>query len=195
MIVQYKREWLYLKKSQKREAILNEAEKLFYQHGFHAIGVKAILAQAGVAPMTMYYHFTSKEEVIQEILIRRENQYFELLADKTNKSDGIHSYIESLLHAHLDWIEAEGTNGCLFLRAKQEYEGVNEEITSITREHKKTLLNRIENDLKAFRVPGSLGIQLSIILEGLTSIAQIQDLEEVKEAAMNIRKSIKASDK
>ncbi len=32
-----------MKKSQKKEDIINTAEKLFYQHSFHAIGVKNIL--------------------------------------------------------------------------------------------------------------------------------------------------------
>ncbi|QTN00300.1 TetR family transcriptional regulator [Sediminibacillus dalangtanensis] len=179
-----------MKKSKKKEAILNTAEKLFYQHGFHSIGVKAILDQAGVAPMTLYYHFKSKEDVIKEILFRRENHYFEMLGEKINKSDGIDSYMTSLIQAHMDWIKAEGTNGCLFLRAKQEYEGINEEIAALSREHKKTLLNRIENDLKPFDVPGSFGVQLSIILEGLTSMAQIQGIEEVKEAATDLVKGL-----
>ncbi|PAD39539.1 TetR/AcrR family transcriptional regulator [Terribacillus sp. 7520-G] len=184
-----------MRKSQKKEAILNTAEKLFYQNGFHAIGVKSILDQAGVAPMTMYYHFESKEELIKEVLARREHQYFELVEDKINKGDGIHTYIESLIQAHLNWLEAEGTNGCLFLRAKQEYEGVNEEIASLSREHKKTLVNKIENDMKVFDVPKSLGIQIMIILEGLTSMTQIQELDEIKEAADRLIKGIQVSDK
>ncbi|WP_026569474.1 MULTISPECIES: TetR/AcrR family transcriptional regulator [Sediminibacillus] len=179
-----------MKKSKKKEAILNTAEELFYQHGFHSIGVKAILEQAGVAPMTMYYHFKSKEDVIKEILVRRENHYFELMGEKLNKRESLESYVMSLIQAHMDWIEAEGTNGCLFLRAKQEYEGINEEIASLSREHKKTLLNRIQNDIKPFNVPGSFGVQLSIILEGITSMAQIQEVDEVKEAAIDLVKNL-----
>ena len=179
-----------MKKSQKKESILNTAEKLFYQHGFHAIGVKSILKQAGVSPMTMYYHFNSKEELIKEILVRREDQYLQLIEDNVKREDGISLYIKSLIKIHLDWIETDSFNGCLFLRAKQEYEGVNEEITSLCREHKKTLLNIIENDLKLIHVPRSLGVQLLIILEGLTSIAQIQTIDEVKEAANGLIKGI-----
>ncbi|WP_010651567.1 MULTISPECIES: TetR/AcrR family transcriptional regulator [Bacillaceae] len=179
-----------MKKSQKRESILNTAEKLFYQHGFHAIGVKSILEQAGVAPMTMYYHFNSKEDLIKEILVRREHQYLQLIEDNVKREDGINSYINSLIKTHLDWIESDSFNGCLFLRAKQEYEGVNEEIASLSREHKKTLLSRIENDIDLFQIPRSLGVQLLIILEGLTSIAQIQTIDEVKEAANDLIKGI-----
>ncbi|WP_053218672.1 TetR/AcrR family transcriptional regulator [Virgibacillus senegalensis] len=179
-----------MKKSQKKEAILNVAEQLFYRCGFHAVGVKSILEEAGVAPMTMYYHFQSKEDLIKEILVRRENQYLQLIETNVKREDGINSYIKSLIKIHLNWIEKDSFNGCLFLRAKQEYEGINDEIASLTREHKKTLLNRIENDIEIFHVSRSLGVQLLIILEGLTSIAQIQPIDEVKEAANSLIKGI-----
>ncbi len=185
----------YMKKSQKKENIINTAETLFYQHGFHAIGVKNILEQAGVATMTMYYHFKSKEDVIKEILIQREKQYFQLLEAKIDRENGINQYVESLINAHLEWIETEGFNGCLFLRAKQEYEGINEEIASISRDHKKRLLNKIENDLKFLKAPNSLSVQLSIILEGITSMVQILELDKVKKTALDLAKSILDSEK
>lgn len=183
-----------MKKSPKREAILNTAEKLFYKHGFHATGVKSILDQAGVAPMTMYYHFQSKEDLVKEILIRREKEYFQSLESKINKENGINQYVDSLIKEHLNWIETDGFNGCLFLRAKQEYESVNEEISALSKEHKKTLLNKIKNDLQLFGASESFGMQLFIILEGLTSMAQILELEEVKKASKDLAISIQVSE-
>lgn len=184
----------YMKKSTKKEAILNSAEKLFYQHGFHAVGVKSILDHAGAAPMTMYYHFKSKEEVIKEILMQRDQRYLRGIEDTINKEEGINSYIESLFKAHIDWIETKGSNGCLFLRAKQEYEGVNDEIAALSQEHKQSFLNKIENDLELFHAPKSLGMQITIILEGLTAMVQITELNKVKEAAAELMKNLHISE-
>ena len=39
--------------STKKEDLLVAAEQLFYQHGFHAIGLKAIVQEADVALMTL----------------------------------------------------------------------------------------------------------------------------------------------
>ncbi|WP_066188852.1 TetR/AcrR family transcriptional regulator [Gracilibacillus timonensis] len=183
-----------MKNSQKKADIINTAEKLFYQHGFHAVGVKNILEQAGVATMTMYYHFKSKEDVIKEILIQRDKQYFHLLEMKIDKKNGMHSYIDSIIQAHLEWIETDGFNGCLFLRAKQEYEGVNEEIVSLSKEHKKRLLDKVEKDLGLLQGDNSLSVQISIILEGLTSMAQILDVDKVNDTAKDLAKSIQVSD-
>ncbi|MBY7141890.1 TetR/AcrR family transcriptional regulator [Virgibacillus sp. NKC19-3] len=177
-------------KSQKKEDIMNTAETLFYQHGFHAIGVKNMLEQAGVATMTMYYHFKSKEDLIQEILKQREKQYFQMLEATVDMDHGVNLYVESLMTGHLDWIEMDGSNGCLFLRAKQEYEGINEEIASLSREHKKRLLTKIENDLELLHGPEPLSMQISMILEGLTSMAQILELDKVKNTAFDLAKRI-----
>ncbi|WP_080874458.1 TetR/AcrR family transcriptional regulator [Oceanobacillus timonensis] len=178
-----------MKKSQKKEAIIQTAEKLFYEHGFHAVGVKSILNQAGVAPMTMYYHFQSKEELIKEILTQREKRYFRLLEDEFDKGSGIHSYIQSLINAHINWLKTAGFNGCLFLRAKQEYEGVNEEIVSLSKAHKRKLLEKMEKDLNS----KSLSVQISVMLEGLTSMDQILDLDELKDTAMELSKRMQVS--
>lgn len=91
-----------------------------------------------------------------------------------------------LIKAHLEWIETDGFNGCLFLRTKQEYDDVNKEISTLSIEHKEKLLNKIENDLQLFHAPESLGIQLMVILEGLTSMAQILELEEIKKISRNL---------
>ncbi|MFD2629981.1 TetR/AcrR family transcriptional regulator [Oceanobacillus kapialis] len=175
-----------MKKSPKKEAILNTAEDLFYQHGFHAIGVKSILDQAGVAPMTMYYHFKSKEALISEILIRREARYFQYLEDEINKESGVHVYVDTLVNAHINWMDLNGSNGCLFLRAMQEYEGINEEISTIVKEHKKTLLNKIEGDLQHIHAPASLGKQIFIIIEGSTSMVQVLAIEDVRNTVKDL---------
>lgn len=179
-----------MKQSSKKEAILNSAEKLFYQHGFHAVGVKSILNNAEVAPMTMYYHFKSKEEVIKEILVQRDRRYLQVIEDKITKENGISSYLDSLLKAHIDWIETKGSNGCLFLKAKQEYEGVNEEIAVLSKKHKQSFLRKIETDLELFYAPKSLGMQITIILEGLTAMIQITDLDKVKDTGAELMKNL-----
>jgi AcrR family transcriptional regulator len=51
-----------------RERLLNVAAELFYRHGIRAIGVDAIAEAAGTNKMTLYRHFTSKDELVAECL-------------------------------------------------------------------------------------------------------------------------------
>ncbi|QHT47936.1 TetR/AcrR family transcriptional regulator [Bacillus sp. SB49] len=180
-----------MKKSSKKEAIMETAEALFYEHGFHSVGVKKILEQADVATMTMYYHFKSKEELIAAVLREREKQYFMRLDLIINKDGDAEAYIDSIVEAHLKWVEEEGMNGCMFLRAKQEYAGANEDISSLTQEHKQKLIDKIAKDLRFFKNGESLSVQISILLEGITSMAQILDIEKVKAGAGHLADTIK----
>ena len=55
-----------------RERILCAAYELFSQHGIGAVGVDTIIARSGVAKMTLYRHFHSKEELVLEFLRQRD---------------------------------------------------------------------------------------------------------------------------
>ena len=56
----------------KREQIVSEALKLFYQDGFNATGVYKICTEAGVSKKTLYNHFKSKDELILATLRKRD---------------------------------------------------------------------------------------------------------------------------
>ena len=58
----------------KRDQLVDAALELFYRNGFNATGIDKIIAEAGVAKMTLYKHFKSKEELIQAALRRRDEK-------------------------------------------------------------------------------------------------------------------------
>src|SRR5476649_84011 len=51
-----------------RERILSAAGDLFYRHGIRAVGVEAIAEAAGTNKMTLYRHFSSKDQLVAEYL-------------------------------------------------------------------------------------------------------------------------------
>jgi AcrR family transcriptional regulator len=51
-----------------RERILSAASDLFYRQGIRAVGVEAIAEAAGTNKMTLYRHFSSKDELVAEYL-------------------------------------------------------------------------------------------------------------------------------
>ena len=48
--------------------ILSAAGELFYEHGFHAVGIDLIIERAGVAKATLYRHFRTKDDLIAAYL-------------------------------------------------------------------------------------------------------------------------------
>ena len=53
-----------------RDRILVAAGSLFYREGIHATGVERIAQEAGVSKRTMYQHFPSKTQLVEEYLRR-----------------------------------------------------------------------------------------------------------------------------
>jgi AcrR family transcriptional regulator len=51
-----------------REAILGAAKHLFLRQGYHATGMREIAHEAGISLGATYNHFTSKEEILKELL-------------------------------------------------------------------------------------------------------------------------------
>jgi AcrR family transcriptional regulator len=51
-----------------RDKILETAGPMFYEHGFRAIGVDTIVEKSGVAKMTLYRHFPSKDDLVAAYL-------------------------------------------------------------------------------------------------------------------------------
>jgi AcrR family transcriptional regulator len=52
------------------DRLLNTATRLFCLHGINATGIDKILAEAGVAKMTLYNQFGSKEGLVFAVLER-----------------------------------------------------------------------------------------------------------------------------
>ena len=51
-----------------RERLLRTAFQLFHEQGYHATGVATILREAGLNPGSMYHFFSSKDELLLEVL-------------------------------------------------------------------------------------------------------------------------------
>ncbi|KYG26086.1 TetR/AcrR family transcriptional regulator [Alkalihalobacillus trypoxylicola] len=163
--------------SKKREILLEQSERLFDRHGFHTVGLKQIIKESGVALMTLYNHFHSKEDLIIEVLKRRETRYLNQLnssVKKTNSTD----LVLALAEAHMDWIRSYNSYGCMFLRAKEEYslnQEANSEIVGFAEKHK--------NDLVSFFLEKGLNkseaIRVVLLFEGATALSEVFDVETV----------------
>lgn len=71
----------------RKNEILDVSGKLFTEKGFDQTSTGEIIAQAGIARGTLYYHFKSKEEIMDALVERTTSQLFtaakEVAADRT----------------------------------------------------------------------------------------------------------------
>src|SRR5919204_56576 len=57
--------------SNTKQRILDSAERLFAAHGIEATSLRTIIADAKVNLAAIHYHFHSKEELLDAVLMRR----------------------------------------------------------------------------------------------------------------------------
>ena len=65
-----------------RERILSTATRLFYEHGIHRVGIDLVIAESGVAKMSLYRQFGSKEELVLAFLDRINTEWFTWLSGR-----------------------------------------------------------------------------------------------------------------
>lgn len=175
--------------STKREDLLNAAEELFYEHGFHGVGLKQIIEEAGVANMTLYNQFSSKEGLVAEVLKQREQRYWTYL-DELVSQEAQFPFVAAV-KAHGEWLKDEPYKGCMFLRAIEEYAGVNEEIERIARSHKSKLLRYFQTltQQRFNETDDHLAHYFTLLLEGTTSMATLIGAEEATVYAVDMAKN------
>src|SRR5690348_3743567 len=69
----------------RRDHLLAVAQRMFCETGFHAVTVDEILEEAGVARMTLYKNFGSKEDLIVATLEREDRMFREWLVSAVER--------------------------------------------------------------------------------------------------------------
>lgn len=65
---------------ERRNEILNAADRLFGRKGFDGTSIGDILKEVGIARGTLYYHFESKEQIMDSLIERYGNRLMEKAA-------------------------------------------------------------------------------------------------------------------
>ena len=158
----------------KRETLLDTAERLFYEEGFHATGIDRVVTAAGVARMTLYNHFASKEVLAESVLERRFRRYLDdLRAAVAARGNG--SAIAALAERHNEWLRTRASGGCIVLKAIAEFERHGPAIAERGRELKRELLALIGEALALDGRPGddALAQRVLLVLEGANALAPV----------------------
>jgi AcrR family transcriptional regulator len=105
-----------------RDRILAAAYDLFSRHGIRAVGIDAIIEQSGVARMTLYRHFTSKEQLVLAFLELREMLWTNgwLQQEVTSRAVTPRDRLLAIFDVLGDWFRLDGFEGCTFINVMLE---------------------------------------------------------------------------
>lgn len=163
-----------------RERILAAASDLFYREGIRAVGIDTIIAQSGVAKMSLYRHFASKDDLVVAYLEWRDRTYWEwwdgVIADHAGQP---RVQIKALFAGIVERITSRAYRGCAFLNTASEFptqpDGTEHPAHAVSLAHKAELRRRLlglAGDLGA-RQPEILADQLLLLLDGAYATAPL----------------------
>lgn len=86
--------------------ILRVARQLFAQHGYHATSIRSIAKGAGLSVPGLYYHYESKQEILDALVTSVMNQMLAHTHAADRESDGtaagrFNNVVECLLYFHM----------------------------------------------------------------------------------------------
>jgi len=95
------------------ERILDAAEQLFAEYGYHGVTVKDVAKKIGVSPTLLHYHFSGKERIFEAVWARKAplssrsrldsmRRYAENVGDAVTVEGALRSWIHPDLDAHID---------------------------------------------------------------------------------------------
>lgn len=174
------------KESPRRDDLLDAALRLFRVHGFRATGIDSIIEAAGVAKMTLYHHFDSKEDLIVAALRRRDDEMKEFLTRRVDElARTPREQLLAVYDALGEWLRRDKFAGCLFIKAAAEFPELDHPIHRAAAEHK----NDIRDVIRALaaaagaRDPDELATRLCLLVQGAIIHSQIKkSIEPVREA-------------
>lgn len=91
----------------KRQAILEAAQHVFAESGFHTSTMDAVADAAGVAKGTIYLYFKSKNELLTDLMDDRTNKLTQMLVEGVETASDVHGKLKALIAAHFDFYARE----------------------------------------------------------------------------------------
>ncbi|MEQ8307231.1 MAG: TetR/AcrR family transcriptional regulator [Hoeflea sp.] len=185
----------------RRDELVETALKLFYIHGFNATGIDRILAESGVAKMTLYKHFRSKDELILAALHLRDERFRNWLMSEMEKAstDPVERLL-AMFDALETWFRGEafkglGFSGCAFINAASEFGSQDHPAHRLSAEHKRRVVEYLEKLCieGGFIEPRKMAEQLALLKEGAIATAHVRNMVEAAATGKDIAKSLIAA--
>ncbi|MBW4646186.1 MAG: TetR/AcrR family transcriptional regulator [Goleter apudmare HA4340-LM2] len=165
------------KSSAARQQILETASLLFYQKGIQHVGINEVIAASGVAKRTLYRWFSSKDQLIEEVMKYRAVQWlrwFEnAVADQGNTPK---ERLLATFDVLQDWYALPDFRGCPFINAVLEIADASHPAHQVSvqlRESIRTYIMQLAEQA-GVRDPESFSQQYLLLIGGASLMATIE---------------------
>ncbi|MDT5012072.1 MAG: hypothetical protein QOH57_3689 [Mycobacterium sp.] len=168
--------------------LLAAAHELFYREGVHDVGIDRLIEHAGVAKMSLYRSFGSKENLIAAYLDERHRMILHRLSDAVDREKDPRSRVLAVFDVQARWIKHRDYHGCAFTRATSEKTCGDETRAAVSRYRLaiRELLVHLADEVGA-NDPQQLGLQLFTLYQGS---AVAHELPQQAKALRGVRTAV-----
>lgn len=170
----------------EREQLLEAAEELFYERGYHAVGMDTLRAASGLPLKRIYSLFPGKDAIAVEMLDRRDERWHASLAHHVESLSSTATPPERVLAVFdwlFDWLSSAGHRGCAWINAFGELGASTPEVADAVRRHKLRLRTYIAQLVSAAGSSPQTADAVFLLIEGSLVTAGISgDAEAARHA-------------
>jgi len=159
------------------DRILNTASGLFYREGIRNVGIDRIIAESGVAKMSLYNHFKSKDALIEAWLRQQDEQWCKWLKTTIEqRSSNPSQQLLAIFDALREWFEGPDFRGCAFINASVELANPDHPGYRVALEHQQSIYRYIKSLAQSAEVssPEQLARQLLLLIQGAIVVAMME---------------------
>ena len=169
-----------------RERILDTAYELFSRHGTRAVGVDRIIAECGIAKMTLYRNFPSKDALILAFLERRDELWTRawLQAEARRRGASPAERLLAIFDTFGGWFAQDGFEGCSFINVMLELDDLDNPVRHATVRYLadiRTFVSGLAEEA-GIEDPDNFARQWHILMKGSIVSAAEGDLEAAARA-------------
>jgi len=160
-----------------KNKILVVATDLFQTRGINSTGVDTIVAVAGTTKMTLYKYFTSKENLILEVLNKGHQDFQTWLSDKLNTNTKRPSEkLQKLFEFIEEWVTSPNFRGMGFIKASAEFPNEENPVHQLSSEQSRQFRQYISSlaTEAGIKDADGLALQLSLLFEGAVQAEQMK---------------------
>ncbi len=159
---------------EQRRRLVEQAARLFYEHGIAATGTAQLARELRVSKQTLYDAFGSKDGLVTAVLEAADRPTFDHFVQAAQeRADTPDRQLVALFEVLADDLAHGAERGCRFLNATAEIPDPTHPARAVVTRHKQSLRRWFERTARraGLREPRLLGAQLLMLFDGASADA------------------------
>ncbi len=151
-----------------KDKVFQTAARMFYQHGYRAIGVDTLTAESGIGKMTLYRHYPTKDDLIIAYLKDSNDLFWNNFEQITKDAPTAREKLLAFFDGLQEYVQSPSCYGCPFLNVATEYPETDYLGHEVAIEHKQSVRVKFRQLAKEAGAvsPDILADQLFLLMDG-----------------------------